>query len=89
MKTDKDGYAFFDNLEKGKTYYIKEISPPKGYIQDYTNYKVTVSKTNVNDIRMTVAGKDVSISYDKPYDFVNQRLYPLRIKKLDNNSKKA
>ncbi|WP_297788990.1 prealbumin-like fold domain-containing protein [uncultured Anaerococcus sp.] len=89
VKTDKDGYAFFDNLEKGKTYYIKEISPPKGYIQDYTNYKVTVSKTNVNDIRMTVAGKDVSISYDKPYDFVNQRLYPLRIKKLDNNSKKA
>ena len=89
VKTDKDGYAFFDNLEKGKTYYIKEISPPKGYIQDYTNYKVTVSKTNVNDIRMTVAGKDVSISYDKPYDFVNQRLYPLRIKKLDNNSKKS
>ena len=41
-KRNADGQIRFDNLELGK-YYIKELTPPDGYMLDETVYEVTIS----------------------------------------------
>lgn len=90
-KTDKDGYADFINLEKGKTYYLRETHSPNGYKKSYTNYKVTVSPNDINDIKIQKLpdGAQVPVGLDKPFDIKNERMLPIRIKKIDKNSKKS
>lgn len=41
VKTDKNGYAFIENLEIG-TYYVKELSANEGYILDEKYHKVKI-----------------------------------------------
>lgn len=90
-QTDKDGYADFINLEKGQTYYLRETHSPNGYKKSYTNYKVTVSASDVNDIKIQKlpGGAQVPVGLDKPFDIKNERMLPIRIKKIDKNSKKS
>lgn len=90
-QTNKDGYADFINLEKGNTYYLKEQHSPNGYKKSYTNYKVTVSASDVNDIKIQKlpGGAQVPVGLDKPFDINNERMLPIRIKKIDKNSQKS
>lgn len=90
-QTNKDGYADFINLEKGNTYYLKETHSPNGYKKSYTNYKVTVSASDVNDIKIQKlpGGAQVPVGLDKPFDINNERMLPIRIKKIDKNSQKS
>lgn len=90
-QTNKDGYADFINLKKGNTYYLKETHSPNGYKKSYTNYKVTVSASDVNDIKIQKlpGGAQVPVGLDKPFDINNERMLPIRIKKIDKNSKKS
>lgn len=91
VKTDKNGYADFTNLEKGRTYYLREKHSPKGYKKNGKNYRISVSETNVNDVKIKELpdGKEESVSFEKPIDIVNERLLPLKIKKVDKNSNKS
>ena len=40
--TDKNGYALFDNLEAGKTYYLEETKSPEGYLKNPTKLELVV-----------------------------------------------
>ncbi|MBQ7707124.1 MAG: hypothetical protein IJT72_05020 [Lachnospiraceae bacterium] len=45
LTTNKDGYAKSEKLEAG-TYYLKEISAPKGYVLDKKIYTAVIEKGN-------------------------------------------
>lgn len=47
LKTDKDGYAYIDDLPLGK-YSVKEISPSIGYELDPNTYEVNLTKEDRN-----------------------------------------
>ncbi len=48
LTSDASGVVALADLEAGKTYYIKEITAPTGYVLDATVYSVTI-EANVND----------------------------------------
>lgn len=42
FKTDSDGIVTFYNLQRGQTYYVKEVSMPSGYEANTNIYKIVI-----------------------------------------------
>lgn len=58
MTTNSDGYAESEQIDRG-TYWVKEISAPKGYLIDTRAYSVTVNSNQKSDLYVTdVPGND-------------------------------
>lgn len=70
--TGSDGKLRFDyDLLPNTDYYVKEITPPVGYVLDETYYKINRSNTIVNDTDTFENAKLSDYSYevkDKPYE---------------------
>ena len=61
VTTDADGVALFTNLEVGKTYYYREVTPPAGYLLDDTIHSVTITDDSLLDANGWIH-QDVSVS---------------------------
>ncbi|MEG1561944.1 MAG: prealbumin-like fold domain-containing protein, partial [Raoultibacter sp.] len=77
MPTVADGWAQSGKLSRGEVYYVKEITPGKGYELDTNFYEVTINSDNVdlwvvekpqNDPIGTLLAK---YDGDKSYDAAN------------------
>ena len=70
--TGADGKLRFDyNLLPNTDYYVKEITPPDGYVLDNTYYKINRSNAVVNDTDVFENAKLTDYGYevnDKPYE---------------------
>lgn len=58
LTTDENGCASVDNLYLGK-YYLKELTPPKGYVLDETEYEVALDY--LGDL-VTEVQKEITVS---------------------------
>lgn len=66
LTTDKNGEAFVENLYLGK-YFVKEITPPVGYLADESEYDLVCSYES--DLTATVERECVSLEQVKKQPF--------------------
>ena len=72
VTTDKNGYFRSDKVLKYNDYYLKEISPSKGYLLDDTFYNIYIKNNEKYVLEVTECVIKNKINILKQYNYVNE-----------------
>lgn len=67
FKTGSDGVVTFYNLQRGQTYYVKEVRMPAGYEENTNTYKIVIDKegkATLTTISDGIAGESAPMTTD-------------------------